>query len=227
MKQGYYIGIGAIIIILLILGGIFLWQKGGETDGITPTLLPPTGNEAPPTVTPPTPPSDGDNQIPERWKTYRNEEYGFVMKYPEGWQVNFIDARKEGYDADAIVYIFNIEVNDKRMQKELDGIQYNNGLQIVIHKFNDDIQKFISERYMQSESLNYISQMKIMLPNGMEAIRVKYHEPSAYDAIWEIPLLHTKSFVFEFWQWPSDPSLADANTKEVLDQILSTFYFLD
>lgn len=232
MKQGYIIGIGIVVILILIAGGILLWQKGGETDGIFPS--PPTSVVEPVEPTNPTEPVEATTpqdqvspEILEGWKTYENEDYGFEIKYPEGWQVNFIDARKEGYDADALFSIFNIEVNAKRMQtKNLDGIQYNNGIKIFIEKFDGDIQAFIQKKYVMSPYFEYISQNQTILPNGMEAITVRYKEPSAYDAQWEIPLLYRNGFIFQFWEWPSSPSSNDDNTKERLDQILSTLRFL-
>ena len=79
MKQRYIIGIG-IVIILLLAGAVWVWQKGTEPDGITPT--PPTPVEP---VEPTTPQEPDSVQVPEGWKTYRNEELGFQLAYPGEW----------------------------------------------------------------------------------------------------------------------------------------------
>jgi len=57
---------------VLVGGGILAWQFGSLPSLITPT---------------PTPPIDETAD----WKTYRNEEYGFEMKYPKDWTFKVTD----------------------------------------------------------------------------------------------------------------------------------------
>lgn len=72
MSKKIIISIVAVIILTLIGGGVWYWQK-------SETVNPPvTENENPKSETINT----------DDWQTYRNEEYGFEVKYPSTWLLN-------------------------------------------------------------------------------------------------------------------------------------------
>ena len=86
MKKSIII-IGIIIILTLIGGVVWYWQKyqGASIKG--------QGNDGQS--------SDVGNQQSEiintkDWQTYRNEEYGFNFKYPQEWQVENLNKRSIG-----------------------------------------------------------------------------------------------------------------------------------
>ena len=69
MKRIYLVT-GSIILLLLLVGVLFAWQKTVKAPEIIPTPKP----------TPVAPVTTG-------WKTYENKEFGFAFDYPGGWKV--------------------------------------------------------------------------------------------------------------------------------------------
>ncbi len=83
MKNKNQLGLSAIIVAVIIVlvvvsaGGILVWYKGWLPKIITQKVTP----------TPRIAPTPTPNET-ATWKTYRNEEYGYEVKYPEDW-INF------------------------------------------------------------------------------------------------------------------------------------------
>ena len=75
MKKPVIITIIFVIILALIGGGVFWYLK--EKD--KPANPPVTENENQPSENPKSEIINTDD-----WQTYRNEEYGFEVRYPEG-----------------------------------------------------------------------------------------------------------------------------------------------
>lgn len=94
MKSGIAPLILVIIIgIVLAAGGLGLglaWKAGlfgkpgGPTDGTTTNGTQPTP-----------PPSDGEEDPTKDWKVYTNTEYGYTIKYPQGWFLGSAENAKE------------------------------------------------------------------------------------------------------------------------------------
>ena len=82
MKQSSIIII-LVIVILVLAGAFWLWQKGTQTDGITPT--PPTPVEPTEPTEPRTPQEPDSVQIPEGWKTFEINMYS--ISYPDDWEL--------------------------------------------------------------------------------------------------------------------------------------------
>jgi len=60
-----------IILVALLVGGILIWREGGIEGVLMPAavqILPPASNEL------------------ADWQIYRNDDYGFELKYPSEWE---------------------------------------------------------------------------------------------------------------------------------------------
>lgn len=138
MKQTYLI-LG-IILVLVLAGALFAWEKKGENiepapvSPIQPLPVIPTTLPTPtqPTSYPlqPTHSSSTPYQKPEGWKTYENKEFGFALEYPnnleivegetgytpqiKGHYINFI--LPSGPSIIFAVEIFNAKLNETAVQ---------------------------------------------------------------------------------------------------------------
>ncbi len=87
MKKVSFI-IGLVIIILLVAGAVWVWQRNAKPDGVTPTLPTPVEPLEPTEPTEATTPQEPDSvQVPEGWKTYTNEEFAFRLAHPNNLRV--------------------------------------------------------------------------------------------------------------------------------------------
>lgn len=85
-KNGLVFKVLGVVIGVLIASGLFanayLLIKEKEEPKPVPTAIPTLSPTPTPTPTP-TPDPTAD------WKTYRNEEYGYKIKYPPNWKIDF------------------------------------------------------------------------------------------------------------------------------------------
>ena len=81
MKRTPFVFSVGIIALLLIAGGLLVWQKAVKAPGVPPTPTPPT---TPITPTPTQPPT---SQIPADWKTYTNTKYHYSFRYPPEYYI--------------------------------------------------------------------------------------------------------------------------------------------
>ncbi|OGF28294.1 hypothetical protein A2477_03325 [Candidatus Falkowbacteria bacterium RIFOXYC2_FULL_47_12] len=90
MNKKVIISVATVIILALIGGGVFWYLKTQKRE-----VNPPVTENKPEQT------QDNNNQLQRQvassttkdidmsnWETYRNEEYGFEVKYPEGWELS-------------------------------------------------------------------------------------------------------------------------------------------
>ncbi len=80
MQKGYLSPVIAIILIVLIIGGLFYVKSTNRTSSILQTSS---------TVSTPQPSSDSSTQLDyaKDWSIYTNESFHFTFKYPKDWQL--------------------------------------------------------------------------------------------------------------------------------------------
>jgi len=100
MSKTLIIGIVVVVVGIFALGGFLLWQQVG----LKPFSPTPVQQTPPPFA--PSPQPQAEVLDTSDWQTYRNEEHGFEVKYPEKWSVN------EGAEAPLL---FNNENGEKFM----------------------------------------------------------------------------------------------------------------
>ena len=218
MKQASLI-VG-IIIILLIAGAFWVWQKGTEPDGITPT--PPTPVEP----VEPTEPTEPDSvQVPSGWKTYRNEELGFELAYPGEWFV---------YD--------QLKWEKDNAQKKCSGIEDISKSVILSSKnlgkcvgfagdtlLRGDLNVHIYDFLVSFDEPSFFSgdpnSLQRIMIDGVEALKDPFTADSALPRSKSVQIFFNyqgKVYSIEFRQ-----SDLQGNYDPIFDKILSTFKFLN
>lgn len=74
------------VILLAVLAGVFYLKSQNGTVANNPTNSPTPSPSASPT------PSNIVSNVPSDWKTYKNQSFGFELKYPNEWQYKPVDS---------------------------------------------------------------------------------------------------------------------------------------
>lgn len=173
----------ALVAIIVAVGGIF-FLRGFSPAPISPMPL------VVQQTSPPTPQSQAlDTSI---WQTYRNDELGFELKYPESWQAKQTTAQK--------VLIGNVD-GDNSQQLLIERIDENEA--------NVSLDEWINERTVEEapQKINFGN------TNGYRVDEGNFSHLYFMDK--------NRTVFVAFFQRNSSGDLT------VLDQILSTFRFVD
>lgn len=188
-----------LLVILILAGaaGYFVWQKKSQT-----------------------------SQIPSDWKTYRNEKYGFEVKYPKGYVVT-------GGETNNPTLIAQIQ-NPK--SKLAYWFQFENNPDNLTPKaYISKLLKDEENPKWEGERTGYSYQAVINI-SGVEAWDTHFGGPGGFDG--RMIFFSIKDKFLEFYYELGDSahhnlisgdkvSVADwENYKKIGDQILSTFKFL-
>ncbi|MBU4337976.1 hypothetical protein KKB43_06050 [Patescibacteria group bacterium] len=148
------------------------------------------------------------NQVIDKtadWKTYRNEEYGFEVKYyPE---LNFQEHNGNGTDDGQFDYLFliNVGVNPSRNQY---GYELRLNKQRSLDRYREELIGHVTDKIDSEEKT---------LINGNAWIKINYQIFLAADSV---------SFTTAFTNY-AGYSYAITSSASDIDQILSTFKFIN
>lgn len=215
-------GIIGIIIILIIaaivgLGGFWIWKYFGQLEKVSPQPSAEIGQ-----------PEDETAD----WKIYRNEEYGFEIKYPLTWQECEISK------TNLLFYIIGTGVPN-RDERCYPGVYDNpsDSIQIwiapeIANEYSD--YQSLKEAFLEAMSssdnafvINGIAQFQVY---GIEETMVSNQPSLVIDEMDFIGIGHTVTYIFHKGNLlrilPFSPGVPGDPREKEIDRIFSTFSFI-
>jgi len=213
-----------IIIGILVIAGI-----AGASWYFVKQQATPAPVEQPPVVTPP----EGQEKVPSEkapadetanWKIYRNEQYGFEIKYPP----DFFYEEHEGVDSD---YLFEVGFASKEWEGE---IVHNPAVYLyVIGSTNLSLQEWLDKNGTPADVVDIlktegkyryfsVQNIKSDIVNNNPALRFNHWAVSGGGE--SIILKNKSDILYEIHRHNSG---VGTFPKDIYDQMLSTFKFLE
>ncbi len=178
-----------------------------------------------PTPTPTVSPSPSPEFDTSNWQTYRNEEYGFEVKYPAGWEIGTGS-------------VTSYPQNNNRTL----AIKFFEPLYLIESQFPGPQGEFLFEVYRNTQvlSLNaWIDAFQLRNPSGgtllrentafsLSGINARKLLFFSFDSTWNSILVSTNDYVFSlsYYDYAGNDPSADFH-RDIYDQILSTFKFIE
>lgn len=132
------------------------------------------------------------------WKTYTNDTYGYIVKYPSDWEYKF----GKGKDAQVVFGLSPVEIRTD------------------IPNFLISVSETIKQPLFEEDGRNKVMETKQITIGGQSGEQATIADGGSgkVSYIQSAVLYNGKTYYF---------NLHDLNKKEIYDQILSTFKFLD
>lgn len=154
-----------------------------------------------------------DHQKTTHWKSYRNVEFGFSFKYPEGLLSNFT-VNTTDLGTTTLKKLSNVD-----MSKRADPTSYNVFFEAGGVKYDGNLKEYVAKNLPETKNA---SGQKIIL-DGVEGVRFTNIEKKD-NAYFLYNVFQKEDVIYNFALLSDDPILIGAN-KPLLDDILTTVKF--
>ncbi len=192
-----------VVIVLGIMGYVFFKNQG---------LIPNEQEASEQTVTKPTTPSVTEAGTSD-WKTYTNKEYGFSFKYPANWEIHTKDTPNPRYYGKGLFFSCSGQSSLSLSWFDLDKTEYTS------------LQNFIETAPFLFDSTEW-SEIQVAKTASKQFIHLG-NPGSVTPHVWTAIQDPKNDIIISLYFTSPCEENFEESIKNELDQILSTFEFLD